>query len=412
MGPFLVEPSPGKVTTYSDLVKWLNAPGQFFSPFVKTESVFLLFANVIASLVSDYPVTILDTDFSPAEIKACLGEPSALDVKVKLRLSRPISTFEDLIESCRAKQNWRITLFTSGTAGIPKKVEHTFASLTREVRTGAKYEGAVWGSGYNPTHIAGLQVFFQALMNHNCYVNLFGEDREVIFDALERYQITHLSATPSFYRLLIPFNRVYSHLQRLSSGGEKFSLAIKNHLHEAFPNAKILNIYASTEAGTLFAARGEVFEVKSRFRNLVKIENGRLLLADSLLASSSEIVLADGWYDTGDVVEVVSEDPLSFKFVRRESELINVGGNRVDPNEVEAILRNHPQVRNARVFPKANSVLGNILCCEILKSDEHLTEKDLREHLSKSLQNFKVPRIYTFVDQISSSRTGKISRSK
>ena len=85
-------------------------------------------------------------------------------------------SFSDISEVINAvkKSAAEITIFTSGTTGQPKKVLHSISSLTRSVRTGERYANQIWGYAYAPTHMAGLQVFFQAFENENTLVNIFG----------------------------------------------------------------------------------------------------------------------------------------------------------------------------------------------------------------------------------------------
>jgi len=72
----------------------------------------------------------------------------------------------------------------------------------------------------------------------------------------------------------------------------------------------------------------------------------------------------------------------------------------------------HVAVKNTCVFGKQNSVLGNILCCEVeLYNSQKLTEKEIRDFLSTNLQDFKIPRIIKFVDEIRITKTGKVKRS-
>jgi acyl-coenzyme A synthetase/AMP-(fatty) acid ligase len=90
--------------------------------------------------------------------------------------------------------------------------------------------------------------------------------------------------------------------------------------------------------------------------------------------------------------------------------MINTGGYKVNPTEVEHSLRQIKEIADAFVFGKKNSLLGNIVSCEIISLDKSLTEKQIRQFLQLKLQEFKIPRIIKFVDKINSTRTGKISR--
>jgi acyl-CoA synthetase (AMP-forming)/AMP-acid ligase II len=90
--------------------------------------------------------------------------------------------------------------------------------------------------------------------------------------------------------------------------------------------------------------------------------------------------------------------------------MINVGGYKVNPNEVEEAILQIEGITDARIFAKKNSVTGNILCCELISRDSRLTESSIRSILAGRLQNYKIPRIFTFTDEISTSRTGKKKR--
>jgi acyl-coenzyme A synthetase/AMP-(fatty) acid ligase len=85
---------------------------------------------------------------------------------------------------------------------------------------------------------------------------------------------------------------------------------------------------------------------------------------------------------------------------------VNVGGHKVNPAEVEAVLLAYPGVREARVYGRANSVLGQILCAEIVAASAP-DEVSLRTYLAERLQGPKVPRLIRVVERIARGRTGK-----
>jgi non-ribosomal peptide synthetase component E (peptide arylation enzyme) len=90
--------------------------------------------------------------------------------------------------------------------------------------------------------------------------------------------------------------------------------------------------------------------------------------------------------------------------------MINVGGYKVNPIEVEETLFLLPGIINARVYARNNSVLGKIICCEVVTEKKDLSEPAIRKFLQNRLQEYKIPRMIRFVDQISTSRTGKLKR--
>ena len=90
--------------------------------------------------------------------------------------------------------------------------------------------------------------------------------------------------------------------------------------------------------------------------------------------------------------------------------MINVGGYKVNPNELEGCIRECQGVMDVYVYAKDSKILGKIICCDVVREDENITEKMIREQLRQKLQEFKIPRIFKFVEQLNVTRTGKISR--
>ena len=405
--PFYVDSKEGLSISYDELLADINQSNSI-KTYCKCNSFYEIFLHLIASLVSGSEIVLLDSDFTDDEVIKLVGDSSLLSNSTLVVDNLTIDNFYQKIYA--GASTWRISLFTSGTTGLPKKVTHTFQSLTRFLKVSAKHKESVWGFAYNPTHIAGLQVFFQALMNQNTIVRLSGLDREQLFSEIENNQITNISATPTFYRLLLPAKGSYISLLRITSGGEKFDEHTVSQLASMFPNARITNVYASTEAGTLFASSGNDFTIKSEFRHLIKTVDNELFLHHSLMGDSSSIVLVDGWYPTGDLITVVSEEPFIFNFTSRKNEMINVGGYKVNPSEVEDAIRLYSGVKDVCVYSKANRILGNIVCCDIVTTGETLSEKQIREFLQEKLQEFKIPRLMKFVKKLQTTRTGKLSR--
>lgn len=372
-----------------------------------TSSAVEVFTQLMLSLLADGEITLLDADFSPKEISDLDIEPKDLQKRIKTEFSGKIHSKADLIDRIQAAEYWRIHIYTSGTTGLPKKISHSFQSLTRAVRVSESKQEDVWGFCYNPTHIAGLQVFFQAFLNGNAIINLFRFGKQEIIEAISRYGISNISATPTFYRLLLPLPEKFESVTRLTSGGERFDPEIIKKLKPAFPNARITNIYASTEAGTLLSSEGDLFRIRPEFEDLLKIENEELYVHHSLTGAAN----GGEWFATGDLVEIVETNPLAFRFKHRRDELLKVGGYKVDPTEVEAVLNQYPGIENCRVYGKSNSVIGTILLCDVVARDKNIAEAELIGFLKEWLQSFKIPRMFNFVEEIALTRSGKLKRS-
>ena len=399
--------SAGKTYTYEELVENINR-STTYCPYFQSKDLYAYFANLIKALVTNQPIVLIDADSSPADMPyldfALVNKPQEVGV----------SSFKDMDELIEAlgQSTSEITIFTSGTTGQPKKVVHSIATLTRSVRTGDKYRNQVWAYSYNPTHMAGLQVFFQAFENMNPLVNVFNLQRSDVYAKIDEYAITHISATPTFYRLLLPVEKSYTSVQRVTLGGEKSDEHLYESIRKIFPCAKINNVYASTEAGSLFAAKGDCFQIPMAIRDKFSVVDDELLIHKSLLGQSDSFQFDGDYYHSGDLIEWVNQEEGLFRFKSRKNELINVGGYKVNPGEVEDAINAYPGVRQSLVYGKANSILGNVLIAEVqLEDGAEVADLDIRKALQGQLQDFKIPRKIRFVEAFTLTKTGKLKRS-
>ncbi|HPO55888.1 MAG TPA: AMP-binding protein [Ignavibacteriaceae bacterium] len=396
------------LVTYNDLIIDINKQISYL--FISRSSdYYLTFRNIIISLINNTEIIIIDSDLSDIEIKSLNIQEDDINKKINCTFNK-IKDEKDLLERIKNANNWSLTIYTSGTTGVPKKVTHTFLSLTKAVKVDNNKSDDIWGFAYNPTHIAGIQVFFQALLNLNQIVRLFQISNNDIYSSINNYQITNISATPTYYRLLVNKSEIFTSVKRLTFGGEVFDENLISPLQIMFPNAKILNIYASTEIGTLFISHCDEFTVQEELKNKIKIINGELYVLRNILGKLEGNDNNDEWYKTNDKVEILSNEPLKIKFVGRINETINVGGYKVFPVEIEKIINNIPGVRNCVVYGKKNSVMGNLICCDIEKESEELNEELIFNFLKSKLQPYKIPRIIKFVSTIKTTRTGKVTR--
>ena len=405
MAMFLIDND--KSYSYDDLLQSLNMSSEY-CPLYKTSDIYSYFVNLIKALAASKPLVLLDSDLNPAEIDGI--DENLVNVKEKIS-PKSYKSMGEIVEDIQNSTS-EITIFTSGTTGQPKKVLHTVATLTRSVRTGERYVGQIWAYAYNPTHMAGLQVFFQAFENLNTLVNVFNEQRSEVYELINKHNMTHISATPTFYALLLPFEKEYKNVVRVTLGGEKSDTHLYENIKKIFPEAKINNVYASTEAGSLFAAKGDCFQIPEKIRDKFEVVDDELLIHKSLLGKSDSFKFEGDYYHSGDLIEWVDKESGLFRCKSRKNELINVGGYKVNPGEVENILLSIDGVKQVLVYGKANSILGNVLCADIqLEDGVALTDVEIKKALRSQLQDFKIPRRIKFVEQMSLTRTGKLKRS-
>jgi acyl-coenzyme A synthetase/AMP-(fatty) acid ligase len=399
-----------QLITWDLLINDINNT-ELFNPYCRSRNFYEVFSQIIISLILGKEIILLDSDFTDTELVNLTGlsEYEKFTQSFDKEKYSFIADKSQLIEKIRnTSSDWKVTLFTSGTTGIPKKVSHNFKSISRFVKISERNTNSIWGFAYNPTHMAGVQVFMQALLNGNSIVRLFGLTSQEILSQIKKNSITNISATPTFYRLLLPCTDIFHSVDRITSGGEKFNEKTIKKLKEIFPDAKITNVYASTEAGTLFASENDIFTIKPEYENFIKIIDGELLIHNSLVGDAD--INLEEWYKTGDLIEIISNIPLKFRFISRNSDMINSGGYKVNPLEVEEAILTITGVKNVRVYSKSNSVLGNIVCCEVVLDNCQLSESSIRTFLQSKMQEFKIPRIIRFVDELSTTRTGKIKR--
>ncbi|WP_027383372.1 ANL family adenylate-forming protein [Epilithonimonas caeni] len=389
--------------SYEEILQHVNSQNSYIDCYIYPD-LRSFFLNWIFALVNQKSIALIDSDISEKEILS-----NDLQVDQLIRIGNPIkvNSVEELVNLI-SHSNSEITLFTSGTTGFTRKFTHPLKNLIRKINISVERKNDVWGFAFNPTHVAGVQVFFQAILNQNLLVNVFLAPKDLVINAIDEYKITNLSSTPTFYRLLLPLKKSFDSVKKITVGGEKSDSHLISKIKNTFPNARINNVYGSTETGPLFSSQDDEFFVQEKHIGLIKVVDDELYIHKDLFGKTTQLNLIDDFYPTGDLIEWINDEQRKFRFTSRKNELINVGGYKVNPYEVEDELTQHSKIRNVRVYGKANAVLGNIICCEIeLHPDSELKEEDVRSFLNEKIQNFKIPRKITFVDKIELTRTGK-----
>jgi acyl-CoA synthetase (AMP-forming)/AMP-acid ligase II len=323
-------------------------------------------------------------------------------------------------------------LLTSGTTGAPKIVLHTLASLARAI-TVAPQPGTpiVWSTFYDIRRYGGLQIFLRAIIGGGSMV-LSGY-QEPAGDFLARaaaYGVTHISGTPSHWRLVLMSSsagKLAPQYVRLS--GEIADQAILDSLRAFYPEARLVHAFASTEGGLAF----EVADGRAGFpARLIsersgevelKVEDGSLRIrsariASRYLGSAEAIADSEGFVDTRDIVELHGG---RYYFAGRRDGVINVGGQKVYPEEIENVINRHPQVQMSLVKARRNPITGAVVIADVVMksapdgcgaSNKIETIKlQIFEACRSALAPYKVPATIHFVSSVEVAASGKLARS-
>jgi acyl-coenzyme A synthetase/AMP-(fatty) acid ligase len=317
-------------------------------------------------------------------------------------------------------------LLTSGTTSAPKMIVHNLASLIAPIGAGTNPgSDVVWGTFYDIRRYGGLQIFLRALLGNGSMV--FSGASESPTDHLARLAgrgVTHLSGTPSHWRraLMSPeAQRISPPYIRLS--GEIADQAILNTLHAFYPNAAISHAFASTEAGVAFEVKdglagfpasllGRHGDVELKvIDDSLRIRSGRI--ASRYLDNPSRVLAdEDGFVDTGDIVELCGD---RYYFLGRGNGVINVGGLKVYPEEVEAVINRHPAVRMSMVRSRRNPITGSLVSADVLLKESEpdgaaTIRIEILEICRQSLPPHKVPATVRYVSSLDVAAAGKLAR--
>jgi acyl-CoA synthetase (AMP-forming)/AMP-acid ligase II len=274
-------------------------------------------------------------------------------------------------------------------------------------------------------HIGGINTLLAVLFNGGTIVTSASRQAKDICLAVEKYSVELLPTTPSFLTMLL-MSRVYeshdlSSLKVITYGTEVMPGSTLAALHRIFPKVTLKQTYGLSELGILATKSrdsaskwmkigGEGFQVKV-VDGVLWIKSEQAMLGYLNAPSPFD---ANGWYNTGDRVEVDGE---YFQILGRESEIINVAGEKVFPSEIESFLLTIGNVKDVIVREKKSPVVGQMIWAEfVLEQEEELAafRKRVIEQCQRHLSPFKVPGLITLAgrEQLVGSRFKKIRHAK
>lgn len=389
-----------------------------FSP----ETIAILFTLIEKNVI----VVPLDINHSNKNSKKI--EIAQLDYLIKVikedeititKITAAVNDKNNLYKTIQQRGVPGLVLFTSGSSGEPKGALHDFSKLLAKFHV--KRNALLTINFLLFDHWGGLNTLFHILSNGGTVVVLENRTPDYVCELIEKYKAELLPTSPTFLNMLV-LSRAYERhslksLKVISYGAEPMPESLLKHLNTLFPDIKLQQTYGLIELGVM---RSQSQDNGSLW---VKIggEGHQTRVVDGILQIKSDSAMLgylnakspfteDGWFITGDSVEVDGE---YLKILGRKSEMINVGGEKVFPQEVENVILEIPEVEDVVVYAESNAFTGKIVCAKIkYNGTETKAEvvKKVKTYCRTKLESFKVPVKIELVDTTFESDRFKKSR--
>jgi long-chain acyl-CoA synthetase len=325
----------------------------------------------------------------------------------------------ELYDRLRSKRHPGIVFFTSGSTGVSKVVVHDLALLLSKYMT--KRHDLRTLAFLLFDHIGGFDTLFYGLSNGSTLIIPQSRTPESVCRAVQDYHVEVLPVSPSFINLLL-LSEVYKmydlkSLKFITYGAEVMPAGTLAKCAQVFPDVKLLQKYGTTEIGTMHS--------RSELQDSVWVKIGgegyEWRVVDGMLQIKSNSAMLgylnapspfteDGWFITGDAVERNGD---SLRILGRKSDIINVGGEKVYPAEVEEVICEMDGIADAIVYGEKNQLLGSIVCAKVKlmrpESRDELTRR-LNEHCKTRLDKYKIPMKITLSDDLQCDARSKKKR--
>lgn len=273
-----------------------------------------------------------------------------------------------------------VLILTTGTTGEQKGARHDWSRLVQGVRHRDERAGIRWLLAYNLNQFAGVQMLVHALASRATLVSPSSRRADDVIEALRLHGVTHVSATPTFWRLLAgrldDESAAGLGLRQITLGGEAAPQGLIEQLQHLFPAARVSHVFAGTEFGSVVSVHDgrsglplSVLDRDAHADILLRVVDGELQIRSRAgMLGYHQREDDDGeWRATGDLVEV---GPDRVHFVGRTSEIINVGGAKVHPLPVEEVVCSVEGVQLAAVYGHPNPVTGQIVAVDVVASPD------------------------------------------
>jgi acyl-coenzyme A synthetase/AMP-(fatty) acid ligase len=392
-------------------------------------------------------IVSIEADFSPTAVAAilalmeqsCVVVPLTESVREKKPEFREVAQVEHVVEidaadrlriastgrrvdhtlllEVKKRGHPGLVLFSSGSTGKSKAALHDLLPMLEKYKVRRHTMRTITFLLFD--HIGGFNTLLYNLSNGGCIVTVPERSPDTVCRAIERHRVELLPTSPTFLNLLL-VSEAYrrfdlSSLKMVTYGTEPMPENTLARMHSNFPDVKLLQTYGLSEVGILRS------KSKSSDSLWLKVggEGFQTRVVDGLLEIKAESAMlgylnapspftADGWFMTRDVVEVDGE---YIRILGRDSEIINVGGEKVYPAEVESVIESMDGVEEAVVNGERHALTGSIVSLRVkLSTGEGLSEFRRRMHAycKDRLPRYKIPQKVELVSE--SMRGGRFKK--
>lgn len=426
----------GKKYSYNELYIKIKEIESFIKDKIKSGEV--------VAILADYSFVSIALFFALYENKNIIAPITStskkeIDGKVKESFSTKIINLENenlVITNIKSEASHKIIndlqtskcagliLFSSGSTGAPKAMIHNLDTLVDSY--GDKKQKQINMLVFLMfDHIGGINTMLNILSMNATMIIPQNRNADDICKLIEEYKIAVLPSSPTFLNLIL-INRSYekydlSSLRMITYGTETMPEGLLGRLKAVFSKVKFLQTFGTSETGiaTTSSKSSSSTFMKIDDENLeYKIVDNELWLRSKTqilgyLNRSMESFTNDGWFKTGDLVELDNEGFI--KIIGRNKEIINVGGQKVLPSEVESVLLGMDEIEDCLVYGEQNAITGQSVSCDVVLKhgiDDSGFKILVRKFCKDKLDNFKIPTRVNVVQKTEFTERFKKSRIK
>lgn len=332
----------------------------------------------------------------------------------KLIKNREDSQIErhELINKIRKEKASGLILFSSGSTGKPKAMIHNLDILFYTYLQ-KKHRVLNFLVFLMFDHIGGLNTLFNCLSIGSILTIPENRRPDHICNLIEKFKINILPSSPTFLNLLLigkSFEKYdLSSLKMITYGTETMPESLLVKLKEVFPSVKFIQTFGTSETGiirtTSKSSESTLMKIDDPNQEF-KIVDGELWIRSKTqilgyLNHNNESFTDDGWFKTGDLVEKFEDGYL--RIVGRSKEVINVGGEKVLPSEIESVILELPEIHDCKAKGVTNAITGQIVVVDVVINKDYGSyeiKSIIRSHCRKKLDLYKVPAKINIVESI------------